>query len=382
MSNTLTNLVADAYAALDVVSRELVGFIPSVTRDATVDRVAVGQNVRSFKTAANTAGKDITAAMAFPAAAYQTVGNDAITINKARAFPFSWTAEEQYAVNQGAGTLSVAQDQIAQAYRAAVNEIENDIADAVALGASGGITPNNSTLFNTTLKDGAFAKKFLDDRGAPLSDRHMVLNTTASAAMRGLTQLTNVGDAGDQGLLRQGVLGNLFGFNIRESAQVGTTVTATGANYLVDNVGGYAVGATLIHVDTGTGSIPAGSLVTIGGNTYMVVTGTAGDGDQDITIAAPGLIKAIANNDPVTVLSAQDANAAFSRNAVVLATRLPAVPIGGDDLALMREVITDPRSGLSFELAVYPGYRMVTYEIGVLWGTKVIKPEHICLLAD
>jgi hypothetical protein len=382
MSNTLTNLVADAYAALDVVSRELVGFIPSVTRDTTVDRVAVGQNVRSFKTAANTAGKDITAAMAFPAAAYQTVGNEAITISKARAFPFSWTAEEQYAVNQGAGTLSVAQDQIAQAYRAAVNEIENDIADAVALGASGGITPSNTTLFNTTLKDGAFAKKFLDDRGAPLSDRHMVLNTTASAAMRGLTQLTNVGDAGDQGLLRQGVLGNLFGFNIRESAQVGTTATATGANYLVDNVAGYAVGATLIHVDTGTGSIPAGSLVSIGGNTYMVVTGTAGDGDQDITIAAPGLIKAIANNDPVTVLSAQDANAAFSRNAVVLATRLPAVPIGGDDLALMREVITDPRSGLSFELAVYPGYRMVTYEIGVLWGTKVIKPEHICLLTD
>jgi hypothetical protein len=382
MANTLTNLVADAYTALDVVSRELVGFIPSVTRDASVDRVAVGQNVRSFKTAANTAGKDIEAAMAFPTAAYQTVGNDAITISKARAFPFSWTAEEQYTVNAGAGTLSVAQDQIAQAYRAAVNEIENDIADAAALGASGGITPSNTTLFNTTLKDGAFAKKFLDDRGAPLSDRHMVLNTTASAAMRGLTQLTNVGDAGDQGLLRQGVIGNLFGFNVRESAQVGLTVTATGANYLVDNVAGYAVGATTIHVDTGTGSIPAGSLVTIGGNSYMVTTGTAGDGDQDIVIAAPGLIKAIANNDPVTVLSAQDANAAFSRNAIVLATRLPAVPIGGEDLAIMREVITDPRSGLSFELAVYPGYRMVHYEIGVLWGAKVLKPEHICLLTD
>jgi len=382
MANTLTNLVSDAYAALDVVSRELVGFIPSVTRDASVDRVAVGQNVRSFKTAANTAGKDITAAMAFPAAADQTVGNDAITISKARAFPFSWTAEEQYTVNAGAGTLSVAQDQIAQAYRAAVNEIENDLADAAALGASGGITPNATTLFSATLKDGAFAKKFLDDRGAPLSDRHMVLNTTASAAMRGLTQLTNVGDSGEDSLLRQGVIGNLFGFNVRESAQVGLTVTATGANYLVDNVAGYAVGATTIHVDTGTGSIPAGSLVTIGGNSYMVTTGTAGDGDQDIVIAAPGLIKAIANNDPVTVLSAQDANAAFSRNSIVLATRLPAVPLSGNDLALMREVITDPRSGLSFELAVYPGYRMVHYEIGVLWGAKVIKPEHICLLTD
>jgi hypothetical protein len=92
--------------------------------------------------------------------------------------------------------------------------------------------------------------------------------------------------------------------------------------------------------------------------------------------------KAIANNDAVTVLSAQDANAAFSRNAIILATRLPEVPLGGNDLALMREVVTDPRSGLSFELAVYPGYRMVHYEIGVLWGAKVLKPEHICLLAD
>jgi len=382
MANTLTNLVSDAYAALDVVSRELVGFIPAVTRDASVDRVAVGQNVRSFKTAANTAGKDIEAAMAFPTAAYQTVGNEAITITKARAFPFSWTAEEQYTVNAGAGTLSVAQDQIAQAYRAAVNEIENDLADAAALGASGGITPNATTLFSATLKDAAFAKKFLDDRGTPLSDRHMVLNTTASAAMRGLTQLTNVGDAGDAGLLRQGILGNIMGFNVRESAQVGLTATATGANYLVDNVAGYAVGATTVHVDTGTGTIPAGSLITIGTNTYTVTTGFAGDGDGDVVIAAPGLIKAIANNDPVTVLSAQDANAAFSRNAIVLATRLPAVPMGGDDLALMREVITDPRSGLSFELAVYPGYRMVHYEIGVLWGAKVLKPEHICLLTD
>ena len=382
MSNTLTNLIGDAYTALDVVSRELVGIIPSVTRDATADRAALNQNVRSFKTAANTVGKDITAAMAFPAAAYQTVGNENITLTKARAFPFSWTAEEQYAVNQGAGTLSVAQDQIAQAIRAAVNEMENDLADAAALGASGGITPNASTLFSATLKDMAFAKKFLDDRGAPMSERYAVLNTTASAAMRGLTQLTNVGDAGDQGLLRQGVLGNLMGFAVRESAQIGLTATATGASYLVDEVAGYPVGTTVIHVDTGTGSIPTGSVVTIGGNNYMVTTGTAGSGDQDITIAAPGLVKAIANNDPVTVLSAQDANLFFSRNAVVLATRLPEVPIGGNDLAILREVVTDPRSGISFELAVYPGYRMVHYEIGAVWGVKVIKPEHIGLMLD
>lgn len=46
MANTLTSLIPDAYAALDVVSRELVGFIPSVARDPKADQVAVNETLR------------------------------------------------------------------------------------------------------------------------------------------------------------------------------------------------------------------------------------------------------------------------------------------------------------------------------------------------
>ena len=128
MTTTIpTNLIPDLYAALDVVSRELVGRIPAVTMDASVDRAAVNQNVRVAIAPANTAGADITPAMAIPAEADQTIDNVSIAITKARAFLFSWNGEEQRGVNSGPGYLSIRANQIAQAMRAAVNEVEADL---------------------------------------------------------------------------------------------------------------------------------------------------------------------------------------------------------------------------------------------------------------
>ena len=380
MANTITNLIPDAYAALDVVSRELVGFIPSVARDATADEIAVGQTLRVPVSPANAAGGDVTAAMAFPSAANQTIANKTLTISKSRFFPFSWNGEEEKGVNKGPGFLTLKQDQIAQAFRAAVNEMETDIATAAYKGASRAYGTAGTTPFATTLIDPANLKKILDDNGAP-ADRSLVIDTTAGAKMRGLTQLTNVNQSGDVSMLRQGTLLDLSGFMVRESAKIQSVTKGTGAGYLVDLVAGYAIGATTIHVDTGTGTILAGDCVTFNGDTniYVVATGFAGDGDGDIVLAEPGLRKALANDAAMTIGGNFTANVGFSRNSILLATRLPAVPSDGD-LASDRAVITDERTGISFELAVYPGYRMNVYHVSVAWGVSVIKPEHAAIL--
>ena len=375
MANTLTNLISDAFAALDVVSRELVGYIPSVTRDASVDRVAIGQSVRSPITRANTAGRNITAAMALPAANDQTVDNAPIAISKSRAFPFSWTGEERYTLDRGAGSLTISQGWIAQALRAAVNEVESDLATAAYQGASRAFGAAGTTPFATNLGESAQLKKILDDNGAPGTNRSLVINTSAGASLR--TLLNNPLNAntslnGDS--TRQGMILDVNGFMFRESAQVPTVTAGTGASYLLN--GALAIGATTVTVDTGTGTILAGDIVTIGNNKYVVATALSGG---SFTIAAPGIIAAAADNLAITVNATSARSTAFSDNAIVLVSRLPEVDPEGD-LAILRETISDPVSGLSFEIAAYPGYRMITYEVSLAWGVKVIKPEHLAVL--
>lgn len=374
MPNTLNNLIPDAYAALDIVSRELIGFIPGVSRDSTTDNAAKGQSVRIAQTRKNSAGEDITPAMAIPSAADQTIDNVVVTIDKYRAFPFSWSGEEQKGMNEGPGYNNLLQDQIAQALRAASNEMEADIANAAAASSSRAYGTSGTVPFGTSIADTAQARKILDDNGAPLSGRSLVIDTAAGANLRTLQHLTKANEAGTTMTLRDGELLNLHGFSIRESAQVARPAVGTGAGFEVN--GAHAVGATTIAVNSGTGTILAGDVVTIGGNKYVVATALSGG---SFTIAAPGLIAAAENEEPASVNAVSARNVAFCQNSIILATRLPVIPQTGD-LAIDRAIITDPRSGISFGVSVYPGYHMARYQIEVAWGVKVIKPEHTALL--
>lgn len=377
MANTLTNLIPDIYSALDVVSRELVGFIPAVARDSSADRVAANQNLRIPISPANAAGADITPAMSLPSASDQTISNSTLTITKQRYFPFSWTGEEAKSVDYGPGFLTLKQYQIAQAIRAAVNEVEVDIATAAKNSASRGYGTAGTTPFGTAadMTDLSNVYKILDDNGAPKSDRHLIINTAASANLRGKqSQLFKVNESGTDALLRRGEIGNLMGFGLHESAQVQSTTAGTGASYLLN--GALSVGATTVTVDTGSGTILAGDIVTIGSHKYVVATALSGG---SFTINAPGIQAAAADNLAITVSGTSARNIAHSRNSILLATRLPAIPEEGDQ-ASDRTVVTDPNSGLSFEFAVYPGYRMNVYHVSLAWGVKVIKPEHVAVL--
>ncbi len=381
-ANTLTGLIPDLYAAMDVVSRELTGFIPSVTLNASAERAALNQNINYFIAPSSTA-TDIAPAMAIPEPTDQTIGYGQMTISKSRAVAFGYTGEEQKGLNSGPGYLSVQAAQIAQAMRTLVNEIESDLATEAMDNASGGYGTAATTPFSTDLEDAAQIKKFLDDRGAPASERSLVINTSAGVKLRKLTQLTKVNEAGTSMTLRQGELLDLFGLSVKESAQVKSKTAGTAASATTNNAG-YAVGATVITLaSAGTGTFLVGDIVSFAGDTnkYQLTAGDADvSGGGTITLAAPGLLQAIpAATTAITRSATSVRNIGFSRDAIHLVTRAPAIPVEGD-AAKDRMLITDPRSGLTFEVAIYVGYKKVRYEIGLAWGKKAVKSANIAAL--
>lgn len=376
MANTLTGLVPHAYAALNVVSRELVGFIPGATRNGTFDRAAVGQDVK-VPVAPGANVSDITAAMQTPNPTDQTIENRVMKVTKSRAAEFGYTGEETVQLNAGPGYLSVQAQQILEGMRALTNEVELDLAKEAALESSRAYGTAGTTPFASGVADSAQIRKILDDNGAPQVGRHMGIGTSAGAALRSLNQLNKVNESGEMTMLRQGVLGDLHGSMYRESGQAYSHTAGAGSGYLVN--GALSKGATDIVVDTGSGAIKKGDIITFAGHDDKYVVAADQTGAGTLKINAPGLQQDVADNAAITIGGDYEANVNYTSGSLMLATRLPDLPPEGD-AAMDRFSIQDQRSGLVFEMAVYPGYRKNRYEIGLSWGVKGIKPEHSALL--
>lgn len=378
MANVLTPFIPDLYQALDEVSRELVGFVPSVARNSSAARAAVGENVIvPISTALKS--KDCSPAMQVPEPDEFSLDNVAITINKSKNVSFGLNGEEYQGLNNGVGANQILAENFKQAIRTLVNEMEIDVAKEAALGASRAYGTAGTAPFASDLKDAAHIKKILDDNGAPSVGRSLIIDTNAGVNLRGLTQLTNAGDAGTTMTLRQGELLPLFGLSIKESAGIysGVAGTATGATVNVAEAG-----ATELTLKAGTsGNLKAGDYITLAGDTnqYLVMEDVAVSANNKIKIAKPGLRVAATDGAAVSVVASSVRNVAFTQNAIQLVTRAPALP-GARDSAVDSYMLTDARSGMSFEVRVYSGYRKMRAEVAAAWGVKAIKPEHIAAL--
>lgn len=380
MANTLTGIIPTLYEALNVVSREMVGLIPAVRRDSNAERAALNQTVRVPLGAAGEL-EDITPGADPANSGDTTVGHVDVAITKAKAAPVRWNGEEERAVGTTGTYNRILADQFADAMRKLVNAVEVDLAVAGKVGASRAFGTAGTAPFGTAgdLSDVAGVLKILEDNGAPKSDLQLALGSGAMSNLRGKQSvLFKVNEAGSSDMLRNGMTDRLQGFALRNSGGIGLHTKGTGASYVTS--GSTAPGVTDIALITGTGTVLAGDVVTFAAdaaNKYVVGTGVAAAGT--ISLNKPGARITIPTANAMTIGNDYTANLAFARSAIVLAARAPALPTGGDsaDDSMM---LTDPLTGITFEVRVYRQYRQVKYEVCLAWGVKAIKPEHIAIL--
>lgn len=378
MANTLTNLIPTLYEALDVVSREITGLIPAVGINASAERAAVNESILIPVTPTTTT-YNITPGSTPGDNGDQTISTVEMKITKSKMAPVRWNGEEQLGFgNNGTYNIILAQ-QFAQAMRALVNEVEGDLA-GLYVGASRAYGTAGTTPFASSLSDAAQVRKLLVDNGAPLNDLQLVVDTTAGAGLRSMTNLTHANENASDATLRRGVLLDLMGFKVRESAGIKThTKGSLTGTPLVNNASGYAKGATSIAFDGTTAEdVKAGDVVTFGSATDKYIVAKAAE-DSPLVLNAPGLVASVANDASVAIGNNYVANLAFDRQAIQLVTRAPAMPEGGD-AADGVEYVTDPVSGLTFQIALYREYRRVKFEVGLAWGVACIKPAHCAIL--
>jgi hypothetical protein len=378
VANTLTAITPSIYAGLDVVSRELIGFIPNVQRDISIERAAVGQTV-TVPIVPAASGGNVTPASIPPNDGDVIITSLPVLIAKSKYSPIRWAGEEQLLVGPTGQYNKVLSDQFAQAFRWLANQIEVDLGTAAAIGASRAYGTAGTTPFGTAgdLSDFAGPNKILDDNGAPLSARKFIAGTAAKFNLEAKQSvLFKVNESGTNEFLRRRMVGQVMGFDIGTSAGVQTLASSGAAGYVVNNSGGYPAKTTSITISTGTGTMTPGDIISFAGDTnqYVVASATT----TNVTLNTPGLMQAVANSAAITVKAAHVANVAYTPNALVLAARAPALPTGGDS-ADDRMMVTDPVSGLSFEVSLYREYRRIRYEVAMAWGANVTKSDDIAL---
>lgn len=381
MANTLTNLIPDLYEALDIVSREATGFIPAVNRNSNVERAALNQSVRVPITGAESSATN-TPGVTAPDTGDTTVNNVDVSISKSKHVPVRFNGEETKGL-QNAGTYAtIRRDRFAQGMRTLINEIEADIWGEAYKSASRAYGAATTTPFGTAdnMSDFAGVLRILEENGHGKNDPQLVLGHAAMSNLRGKqSQLFKVNEAGSDAMLRRGMTDPIMGMAIRHSDAIG--IHTKGTATLLDANGGEPLGETSIVLDGGDGgTLLDGDIVTFAGDTnkYVVNTGfTAAAGTA--VIGKPGLQATLADTVEMTIGGSYTANVAFDRNAIVLATRMPEMPEGGDSAEDVA-IVQDPVTGLAFEVAHYKQYLQNVFHIRLAWGFKAVKEEAIALL--
>jgi hypothetical protein len=365
--NTLTVLVPTIIAALQRVLRNQGALANLAVRDPSSDAAGLNQSI-TLPASAVQAAYDVEPGANPPALVGTTPTSVALTIEKYRGSRFSLTGEDWKAIAARGPDLRMMQ--IDEAISTLIDEVcaymwgKYNVGAGYAVGTAGA---NPFASNPDILMDGW---QVLSDAKCPNVGRIGCIGTSEWAAAGKLDQFQKTLEAPPGTSFANAAFGMLGNFAMTWDQQISRhTPVGTAANYLVNMVGGAAKGTKVLTVDGGTGTMLAGDVVAIGNYKYVVVSLAS----TTLTLKA-GLLEAVADDATITLSAAHRSNLLVHPDAMVLAIRPPAEAPDGD-AATSAIVIRDPVTGIAMRLAHYKGYHAGQWELSLVYGAVVRRPE-------
>jgi hypothetical protein len=373
MANTFSAYVPKIIAETNQVLRQNFGISRFVSKDFRGTSGKIGDTVTiplpiTRSTASVTPG-------AYPDSSTDaTVTSRTITIdNWKRSAPIRITAKE--------GTESDLSDfskaAIQESVRAILYDINADIlSNYVDIYGYAGTAATNP--FASTVNAVADLKEVLARQLCPPGNLGLCIGYEEETKALQTDDLKKMLNAGDANAMRRGDIGFLYGFNVFRDDQRPTHTAGTGSGYLINNGGGYAAGVSTVTVDTGSGTIIVGDIVTFAGHTDTYTVTSALSGNQ--FSFSPALTTAVADNAAVTLKATHKVNIGGDATGFGLIMRIPDMDVLGRSMG-EHAAFVDPDTGIPLMISRYPVYHAEQWEVSALWGAGVADPRKLARLA-
>lgn len=365
--NTLTVLVPTLIASLQRVLRQSGAILNATTVDATADQAAVGQTVNLPGTAIQ-ATYEVAPAAVPPANVGTIPTTKTLTLSEYRGTRFALTGEDWRGMAARGADFRAAQ--IDESIAALVDEISAFVFTKFDLGSGYAVGTAGSNPFASNPNILMDAWEIQSRVKVPSSGRIGVVGTLDWAQAGKLAQFQKLNEAPEGFSFARSEIGMLANYKMTWDQAIGShTPIGTGTSYVVN--GAHAIGATSLVLKTGSGTIVAGDVLTLGSYKYVVGTGIAAPGT---VILNSGLLAAASDSDAVAVNAIHRSSLLVHPDACCLSVRPPAEAPDGD-AADQIAIIRDPVTGVSLRLAHYKGYHSGQWELSVVYGATIRRPS-------
>lgn len=372
MANTLTALAPTLFSAAKQVAAEPFGAIDAINANFDDKGVAKGDNV-TVTVPPTRSASDFTPGATTSSGSDATAEAIQVQITKSRKVSWHLTGEQIRSLDNGATSAGWISLLLQEGMRTLRNEAEADCVSAIKTGASRATGTAGTNPFASALTTLADARKILRDNGAPMADLQFVGDSTSEANLLKLGVVLDASQAGSDQERREGVIRRQYGFQMRTSGQISAHTKGTGSSYQLSAAG--AVGDKTINVDTGSGTLLAGDIVTFAGTSHKYVANTALSAGT-FTIGRPGLLAVEADNDAITIGNDYTPNLCFERNAVVGVMRPPLMPAN----PTIQQMMISDQFGMTYLMLDISQYGQRSWELHLAWGFKAVNSEFISIL--